>query len=298
MRKWKYLTIMLVMLVCVTTFFGCADIEFIRAVDSSNTIIDKIAISIDESKVNKAGSDINTVVGMIENDMVLFRNSVTEWKEVQFLEYPELFESVRTGIKVEVSKPRKNEISLAIEFRDWKMFGLFYGYAEAEDFEYSKFIEDKGPFIKNILSSDYEDNNYGLFIIKYSILKSVSLENDIPNFECNGTNYYQKYREYFVNRYGMEDVNLSQIFAFPDDRLHSNADDSEVQGDLTLLKWDLSSKSEDYEMTIYKIAANSSAWYILALALSAIAGIVILIVIKKKTKGQIVQIIEKKDLEK
>ena len=81
MKKWKYLTIMLVMLVCVTTFFGCADIEFIRAVDSSNTIIDKIAISIDESKVNKAGSDINTVVGMIENDMVLFRNSVTEWKE-------------------------------------------------------------------------------------------------------------------------------------------------------------------------------------------------------------------------
>lgn len=298
MRKWKYLTIMLVMLVCVTTFFGCADIEFIRAVDSSNTIIDKIAISIDESKVNKAGSDINTVVSMIENDMVLFRNSVTEWKEVQFLEYPELFESVRTGIKVEVSKPRKNEISLAIEFRDWKMFGLFYGYAEAEDFEYSKFIEDKGPFIKNILSSDYEDNSYGLFIIKYSILKSVSLESDIPNFECNGTNYYQKYREYFVNRYGMEDVNLSQIFAFPDDRLHSNADDSEVQGDLTLLKWDLSSKSEDYQMTIYKIAANSSAWYILALALSAIAGIVILIVIKKKTKGQIVQIIEKKDLGK
>ena len=298
MKKWKYLTIIFVMLICVTTFFGCANVEFIRAVDSTNTIIDKIAISIDESKVNKAGSDLYTVTNMIESDMVQFRNGVTDWKESQFAEFPELFESVKTGIKVEVSKPRKNELSLAIEFRDWRMFGLFYGYARAEDFEYVKFIEDKGPFINNILNDDYEDNSYGLFIIKYSILKSMGLENSIQNFEYNDTNYYEKYKAYFMNRYGMEDIELSQIFAYPDDRLHSNADDSEVQGDLTLLKWNLSDKDDNFEMSIYKIAANSSAWYILALAISAIAGIIILIVIKKKSKGQIVQIIEKKDLEK
>lgn len=298
MKRWKYLTIIFVMLICVTTFFGCANVEFIRAVDSTNTIIDKIAISIDESKVNKAGSDLVTVTNMIESDMVQFRNGVTDWKESQFAEFPELYESVKTGIKVEVSKPRKNELSLAIEFRDWKMFGLFYGYAEAEDFDYVKFIEDKGPFINNILNGKYEDNSYGLFIIKYSILKSMGLENSIQNFDYNGTNYYEKYKAYFMNRYGMEDIELSQIFAYPDDRLHSNADDSEVQGDLTLLKWNLSDKEDDFEMSIYKITANSSSWYILALAISAIAGIIILIVIKKKSKGQIVQIIEKKDLEK
>ena len=298
MKRWKYLTIIFVMLICVTSFFGCANVEFIRAIDSTNTIIDKIAISIDESKVNKAGSDLVTVTNMIESDMVQFRNGVTDWKERQFAEFPELYESVKTGIKVEVSKHRKNELSLAIEFRDWKMFGLFYGYAEAEDFDYVKFIEDKGPFINNILNGKYEDNSYGLFIIKYSILKSMGLENSIQNFDYNGTNYYEKYKAYFMNRYGMEDIELSQIFAYPDDRLHSNADDSEVQGDLTLLKWNLSDKEDDFEMSIYKIAANSSSWYILALAISAIAGIIILIVIKKKSKGQIVQIIEKKDLEK
>lgn len=298
MKRWKYLTIIFVMLICVTTFFGCANVEFIRAIDSTNTIIDKIAISIDESKVNKAGSDLVTVTNMIESDMVQFRNGVTDWKESQFAKFPELYESVKTGIRVEVSKPRKNELSLAIEFRDWKMFGLFYGYAEAEDFDYVKFIEDKGPFINNILNGNYEDNSYGLFIIKYSILKSMGLENSIQNFDYNGTNYYEKYKAYFMNRYGMEDIELSQIFAYPDDRLHSNADDSEVQGDLTLLKWNLSDKEDAFEMSIYKITANSSSWYILALAISAIAGIIILIVIKKKSKGQIVQIIEKKDLEK
>lgn len=298
MKKGKYLIIIFMMLVCVTTFFGCADIEFIRAIDSSNTIIDKIAITLDESQVNKAGNELNTVVDMIENDMIKFRQSVNEWKESQFGEYPELFESVKKGIRVEVTKSKKTELSLAIEFSNWKMFGLFYGYAEAEDFEYTQFLEDKGPFINNILNVNYEDNEYGLFIINYSILKSAGITDSIKDFQVNGTNYYSKYSEYFYNRYGLEDVDISQIFAYPDDRLHSNADDSEVQGDLTLLKWDLNKKSDDFEMKIYKITANSVTWYIVALVISLIACVVIFVLIKKKTKGQPEVLIEKKDLEK
>lgn len=299
MKKGKnWIVILAIMIMCITTFFGCADIEFIRAVDSTNTIIDKIAITLDESQINKAGRDLNTVIDMVEADMVKFRQSVNNWKESQFGEYPELFESVKDGIKVEVTKPRKGELSLAIEFENWQMFGLFYGYAEAEDFEYTQFLEDKGPFIDNILNANYEDNEYGLFIINYAILKSAGLTDSIQDFEVNGVNYYQKYNEYFYNRYGLEDIDISQIFAYPDDRLHSNADDSEVQGDLTLLKWDLSDKSDDFEMKIYKITANSTAWYILALVLSVIVCITIFFVIRKKTKGEIIQIIEKKDLEK
>lgn len=299
MKKGKNLFVILaIMIMCITTFFGCADMEFIRAVDSSNTIIDKIAITLDESQINKAGRDLNTVIDMIEADMVKFRQNVNNWKENQFSEYSELFESVKDGIKVEVTKPRKGELSLAIEFENWQMFGLFYGYAEAEDFEYIQFLQDKGPFIDNILNANYEDNEYGLFIINYAILKSAGITDSIKNFEVNGVNYYQKYNEYFYNRYGLEDIDISQIFAYPDDRLHSNADDSEVQGDLTLLKWDLSNKSEDFEMKIYKVTANSTAWYILALILSVVVCIAIFFVIRKKTKGQIIQIIDKKDLEK
>ena len=298
MKTKKVLTIIFLLLVSVTTFFGCAKVEFIRAIDSSETIIDKLAISLDESKINKAGEDLTSVISKIDGDMIHFRNRVDDWKISEFAEYPELYESVKDGIKVEVTKPRKNEISIAIEFSNWKMFGLFYGYAVAEDFEYNAFLQDHGPFIANILNSDYEDNDYGLFLIKYAILKNGGIEENIQNFEFDGTNYYEKYRSLFMNRYGMEEVEVSQIFAFPDDRLHSNADDSEVQGDLTLLRWDLSNKTDDFEMTIYKITANTTSWYVLALILSAVSVIIITIVIQKKSKGQIVQIIEKKDLDK
>ena len=298
MKTKKIFTIIFLLLVSVTTFFGCAKVEFIRAIDSSETIIDKLAISLDESKINKAGEDLAVVMGKIDGDMIHFRNKVNDWKIIEFAEYPELYESVKNGIKVEVTKPRKNEISIAIEFANWQMFGLFYGYAVAEDFEYNAFLQDHGPFIANILSSDYEDNDYGLFLIKYAILKNSGIEEDLQNFEFDGTNYYEKYRNMFMNRYGMEEVGVSQIFAFPDDRLQSNADDSEVQGDLTLLRWDLSNKTDDFEMTIYKITANTTSWYVLALLISAISVIIITIVIHKKSKGQIVQIIEKKDLDK
>lgn len=299
MKKGNYLIVIFVMLVCVTTFFGCADVEFIRAVDSSSTIIDKIVISLDESKVNKAGYDLYTAKDKITNDMIGFRRSVDQWKESQFGEYPELFENVKYGIKVEVTNtPNSSQVSLAIEFANWQMFGLFYGYAEAEDFEYTKFLEDKGPFIKNILNADYEENEYGLFLINYSILKSAGITNSVEDFQVNGVNYYNEYKEYFHNQYGLEDINISQIFAYPDDRIRSNADDSDVQGDLTLLRWEFNDKLDDFEMKIYKITANSSTWYILALALSIIVGIILFVVIKKKTKGQVVQLIEKKDLKK
>lgn len=296
MKKGKYLIILVIMLVCVTSFFGCANIEYIRAIDSSNTIIDRIRITLDESKINKAGKDLNEVMEMINGDMISFRQDVSEWKIKQFAEYPDLYESVKKGIIVEVSKVSKNEITLAIQFSDWKMFGLFYGYAEAEDFEYKQFLEDKGPFINNILNADYAENEYGLFIVKYSILKSVGIDQSIENFEYDGTNYYKKYREFFLNKYGMEDIGLSQEFAYPDDRLKGNADESDVVGDLTWLKWNLNDKTEDFEMSIYKITANSSTWYIIALIISIIVAIVTFVVIKRKSRGQIVQIIEKKDL--
>lgn len=299
MKKGKYLIVICIMLMCVTTFFGCANVEFIRAIDGTNTIIDKVVVDLDKSKVNKAGYELSTAKDLIVSDMIKFRQNVEEWKESQFGEYPELYENIRYGIKVEVTNtPNSTQLSLAIEFANWQMFGLFYGYAEAEDFEYVKFLEDKGPFINNILNTNYEENEYGLFLINYSILQSAGIVNSIENFEVNGINYYNKYSEYYHNQYGLEDINISQIFVYPDDRIQSNADDSDVQGDLTLLRWDLSNKSDDFEMRIYKVTANTSSWYVLALIISILACIGIFVYIKKKTKGKVIQLIEKKDLKK
>ncbi len=294
----KYFTIISLLLFSVFSFFGCANIEFIRAIDSSNTIIDKLVINLDESKINKSGNELADVMNSIDSDMISFRNEIEKWK-LQFASYPDLLQKLKLGIIVEVSKPLINQISIAIQFSDWQMFGLFYGYAEIEDenFEYSKAIQDVGPFIDKILAGEYSQENYGLFLIKYSILKNNGIIDDIKSFEFDGINYYNKYIELMNNRYGIDDVNVSQIFAYPDDRIYSNADNQEIEGDLTLLRWDFNDKDENFEMVIYKLTANSVWWYILAFVISVIFIGIMLFVIKRKNKGKTEEIITKRDIE-
>ena len=57
----KYFTIILMLVISCLTFVGCANIEFIRAVDASNTIIDKLVIELDRSKIEKSGADYDTI---------------------------------------------------------------------------------------------------------------------------------------------------------------------------------------------------------------------------------------------
>lgn len=302
MRLKKVFICIALILISITALSGCADIEFIRAIDSTNTIIDKLAITLDESKINKAGRELSNgesgVIDLIQSDMITFRNDIKQWKIDEFGMFPDLYERVNNGINIEVTRPRKNEISISLEFDSWEMFGLFYGYAIPEDFEYTEFMADHGPFIDRILNQEYESNSYGLFLIKYSILKNSGIKSDIQGYEYKGKNYYTEYKEYMHNNYDITDVNLSQIFAYPDDRLHSNADDSEVQGDLTLLRWDLNDKSEDFELSIYKITANTSTWYITALVISIIAILIITLVIHRKYKNNVEVKITKGEVEK
>lgn len=295
--KTKRLFLSFIMLiVSVITLSGCANIEFIRAVDTQNVIIDKLVIEIDESKINKAGTDLTSVMNAISDDMIAFRQSVDRWK-LNFIDYPEILTSLDKGIYVEVT-PIKNKISLAIQFANWHMFGLFYGYTQIENFEYQGVLQDVGPFIDQILSKEHENEDYGLFLLKYSILKNSGIKHEIGNFEYNNTNYYEKYVTMTNNHYNLDDVDISQIFAYPDDRIHSNADESYVEGGMTFMQWNLHDKDENFQMEMYKYLPKSTWWYVLALVLSAIGVIGITIYIVWKYKNKPTEKITRWDVEK
>lgn len=296
MKFRKYLLTFVLVILSIFGLSGCAKVEFIRAVDSQDVIIDKLIIEVDESKINKSGVDLNTVMTAINDDMVAFRISVEKWK-LQFVGYPEIMDSIEKGIYVEVT-PIKNKISLAIQFSNWQMFGLFYGYTEIEDFEYSAVMEDVGPFIDNIINEEYSDENYGLFLIKYSMLKNNGILDNIEDFEYSGNNYYDKYVSMTNNHYNLSDISLSQIFAYPDDRIYSNADESYVEGNMTFMLWNLSDKDENFEMQMYKLYPRSTRWYALALIISAIFVVVITIVIARKHKKEPIEKITRWEVEK
>jgi len=295
MKIKKYLTALLLIFISAFTFFGCADVEFIRAVDATDTIIDKLVIEIDESKVNKSGVELSTVMNAINDDMTAFRLSVDKWK-LQFVSFPELMEALDKGVYIDIALIN-NKISLAIEFANWQMFGVFYGYSDVENFEYSKAMEDVGPFIDDILNEDYSNENYGLFLIKYSILKNSGILGEIEDFQFNNTNYYDKYVELTNNRYSIEDISVSQIFAYPDDRVYNNADEFFVEGGMTFMRWDFDDKTEGFEMQMYKLSVNAIWWYVLALVISAVVIVTLVIIFMTKIKKQKIEQITRWEVE-
>lgn len=294
--KLNKLFITFVIVLSTVFMTGCANIEFIRAIDATNTVVDRLVIELDESKINKAGQSLDTVMSAINNDMITFRNSVSDWK-LKFSDYPNLLNLIDNGIKVEVALPKSNQIYLTIQFSSWDMFGLFYGYSEIEDFEYTSVMSDVGPFVDEILAKNYGQENYGLFLIKYFILKNAGIVDDLETFEYSGVNYYEKYKSLLNNHYNIDDVKVSEIFAYPDDRLYSNADEKEIQANMTLLRWNLDGKSKDFEMEIYKLYPNTTIWYVLALVISAIVVTILIVVYIKKSKNEHTREITKKEVE-
>lgn len=277
MKLKKCILAFVMLILSAFCFAGCANIEFIRAIDSQNVIIDKLVIEVDESKINKSGVELKTIMDSINDDLIAFRLSVDKWKE-QFDNHAEIKNMIKDGIYVDASII-KNKASIAIQFANWQMFGLFYGYTEVDDFEYSKALEDIGPFVDKMMTEDYDNEQFGLFLIKYSIIRNSGIGNKLTDFTFNNTNYYEKYINMTNNHYSVDDISLSQIFAYPDDRVYNNADSKYVQGGMTFMQWSLDDKPEDFQMEIYKLVPKSLWWYILALVISAIFVIIITVII-------------------
>jgi len=299
MKKMKLKRVIFAFVILIISAFGfagCANVEFIRAVDPNNVIIDKLIVEVDESKINKSGVELKSVMDSINDDLISFRLSVEKWKS-QFDGYEIIKNVIGDGIHVDVSII-KNKASIAIEFANWQMFGLFYGYTEVEDYEYSKAMEDIGPFIDKILTEEYDNEQFGLFLIKYSIIRNSGIKGEIKDFVFNGTNYYDKYVNLTNNHYSLDDIGISQIFAYPDDRIYNNADVSYVEGGMTFMQWNLNNKSDSFQMEIHKLIPKTIWWYVVALVLSAIFVIVITIVIMIKLKKQPIEKITRWEVEK
>ena len=280
-------------------FCGCANIEFYRAIDPYQVIVDKLVIEINESKINKVGLDLDTVMQSINSDIRSFGESIDHWK-TQFKDYPEILNAIDKGIKIEtppITKENPNTISVSIEFANWQMFGLFYGYSEVEDLEYKKVMEDVGPFIDNIINEKYEQEDFGLFLIKYSIVKNSGIVSKIETFEQNNINLYNKYRELTKNTYSLDDLKVTEYFAYPDDRIYNNADVSYSEGGMTFMIWDIGEKESGFQMEMYKLYPKAVTWYTIALIISAIFIIVITIVIYKKSKSNPVKKITRWEVE-
>lgn len=282
-------------IVSIISMSGCAKVEIMRTVDSFSIIMDKLVVTLDENKLLNNYTNVrNSVIA----DMITFRNYVHDWIEGYKEEYPKVYLDMKEGIICEVPESQNNELSVAITFADISFFAVFYGLADINNVEYAHAMEDVGPFIQEIFEQEYQSEEFSLFLYKYSMVSNKGILSSVKDYKIDGidTNYYEKYTE--LTGCSLSDLEVTQIFAYPDDRLYSNADVKEVVSGVTFLAWDLSEKGSDFEMSIFKLAPRSASWYMLALGISAIFVVTATIVIAIKYKNEISVKITKQDVEK
>ncbi len=295
MKLKKLITTISLIIVAVISMSGCAKIEVMRTVDSYYTIMDKLVVTLDK---NKLLNNYTVVRSAVIEDMVTFRNYVNNWIAGYEQDYPKVYLEMKEGIKCEIPESQNNELSVVLTFADLSFFAVFYGLADINNVEYASAMEDKGPFIADIFKQEYQTEEFNVFLYKYSKVSSEGLLKTAKDYQIDGinTNYYEKYTN--LTSYTLSDVEVSQIFAYPDDRIYSNADVKEVVGGVTFLAWDLSEKGADFDMEIYKLAPKSSSWYVLALIISAVVVIVITAVIATKYRNEVNVKITRQDVEK
>lgn len=295
MKLKKLLFCISLIFVSIVSFTGCAKVEMMRTVDSYSVIMDKLVVTLDKDKLLNNYATVRTSVIA---DMVQFRNYVHDWIEGYKDDYPKVYLDMKEGIICEVPESQNNELSVVITFADISFFAVFYGLATINDVEYASAMKDVGPFIADIFNQEYKTEEFNLFLYKYSMVSNKGIMDTIKDYKIDGidTNYYEKYTD--MTTYSLSDLDVTQIFAYPEDRLYSNADVKEVTGGVTFLAWDLSDKGSDFEMEIYKLAPSSSSWYIVALITSAAFAVIATFLINIKYKNEITVKITKQDVEK
>ena len=286
---------LVLIVVSVCTFAGCAEVEFIRTVDSYYTIMDKFVITLDK---NKLGANYNTVKEAIHEDMITFRNYVYSWIDSFEVEYQEEYLMLKENIICQDIVTDDNELSMVVEFSKPRCFALFYGLVSLADEECLQAMEDVGPFLSNVLLKEFKTEELGIFLYKYSMVSNKSFMSGIEDFKIDdiGVNYYEKYTN--LTGCTKEDIKVSQVFAYPDDGLYSNADEVEKVDGFTFMAWDLTNKDDDFEMQIYKLAPYTIVWYVLAMMITVTSVIVGYIVIRIVTMDKPQVKITKKDVEK
>lgn len=300
MNKKKLLSSILILLISVFTFFGCAKVEFLRTIDGNNVIMDRLVIELDEEKIKLAGQDVNYVAAIIDSDFVTFKSSLDNWKK-QFIldDYPDLYKRVQEGIEC-TNEWTGKKLTITVQFADFTMFGLFYGLSNIEGHEYKKALSDVGPFVSKMLMEDGENENLGFYLKKYSMLKDEGLIANLESLEDKGDDFYRnlyiKYRALLNEQYDVEDLDITQIFVYPDDDVYTNADAEEYYGGLKMFMWNMTGKAEDFEMEIYRLTPRAVNWYVSALVVSAIVVVVLLVNFGHKAREE--KLVTKKELEK
>lgn len=268
MKRNKFFSILLI-IICMIIFTGCANVEYQRITDDTGRIIDRLVVEINEEDLLKKISQdkVNELKDDINNDIKAYVFSVKQARDY--------LHSTNTD-------PNLNyHDGITIENTGWTVVeGTTYRIMIQMVFENSTYLE------KLYGSSDNEENSPNEIISNLFISKYVMYSDNVfKNMEeTSGGVDNKNYFDYYSNKYGeftIKDMNLTQIYGTTDKRLKSNADYVEIIEGINYHLWEIDTENAGYktmQLSYYYRTAVGTGWYILALGISIALAILLIIV--------------------
>lgn len=280
MRK-KILAILLCFF-SVFAFCGCASINYSLTIESSGVVTQTINLQFSEAEIVKAGKTLNNFMLNVEN----ISNQVVQNSYNNFVVSHNLDEELKTysGDTVEFSQivnfvtenmdPNNGKAKI-----EWKRNG------DAVYCKISlKFLNLYAYRYFNDIYPDTEDENETIREDHLFYVKDIDYT-DSPYNDISNNSIAKYFMEYFNNYFSYDDIKCSFTYSTPNSKLYSDADDVEENSSGNVVHtWYFTTqeinKDGGSKMKTYSIKYRAYVWYINAVAISLIAGLVIYIVCK------------------
>lgn len=248
----KIKKIFVFLLLCsVILFTGCAKVQYQHVFKSDGTVVDAVMVELDEDVLQEKDVNISALKSKIENTMAYFMeafiNSFYSRDDGLTLEEKN---SVFANVEPKVYR-KENYIIAQFTFKNATAFTYFYGYHLDTDDD-------------NIKTE--ESTFYNTSISEGKTIFSADMSKNI----CN------EFLTALDDKFTLEDTTFYYTFGTTYSRIHSNSTYKFDKDGVYYHQWQLNSV-DDTIMT-YTVGAKPINWYILALALTFVLGIVLFVI--------------------
>ena len=278
------LTICIMILSCVL-LSSCAKVDYSRVFYYDGAVEDTIFVTLDKQKISDAGIDVSTVKETILSDFRQIVGKINTWKNKFSSARLDVKKYVEEGVSA-VANTVDDGVYLNIKYLDYQLFTMVYNDVEFDGVQYEKaFSHNYAPDFAT--TSGIAPIKVDAFILKYGM---TYVDSAVAN--VNDENYQLSYTQSVLDRYSTHfssftssDVTINEIIGVSDDRLHSNADETQVDSNMTYhYFYDLLQKDSDFQLQFFKYAPYTVSWYVLALIIAGAVLITIVTVVCVRSK--------------
>lgn len=272
--------ILLVLLATVFLFTGCASVKY-TVIDSGSYLQQNVQVTLNSDTLSSKGLAVEDV----KSEITSVVNKLYENAHNYFINNLQML-----IVNESLTPTQVNEIMDAISVsKKWVddttfMYEIIFTGVSANDLKLSYtevfYLYNYGSTIP---PEDDEDENTSILTFDFLTTKVQSTQTTA--FANNNT-----ILEYFTNKfgeYGFTEDDVKYVYSYGTNyrRLHSDADEIKYVNGVYMHTWELADKNE--EITLYRLIANSTNWYIIALCIG-VGTVVILTLVclikKRKTR--------------